>query len=236
MSKEITPPLAIQDSSNDKEAEAPSVFAPVTNRERIVSIDTLRGVALLGILLINILLYGLPESALSVPTTAGGHTGLNLAFWYANQIFFENKMRALFSMLFGAGAVLLTQRAEERGGLRARGIYYRRTLWLIVFGLLHTYFIWIGDILYFYGVVGLALFPFRKLRPAKLLAAGALLLMIFCGITTLTHYSLIRTRDQALAVDRLVAAGGRPTEAQRAVRREGGGGVEDIKAHAARQG
>src|SRR5215470_15183118 len=129
-------------------------------------------------------------------------------------------MRALFSMLFGAGVVLLTQRAEERGGLRARGIYYRRTLWLVVFGLLHTYFIWIGDILYFYGVVGLMLFPLRKLRPATLLVAGALLLMIVCGITTLTHHSLIRTRDQALAVDRLVAAGGQPTEEQRAAQKE----------------
>jgi uncharacterized protein len=212
MAKEITPPLAIQDSLNDKEDEAPAAFAPVTNRERIVSIDTLRGVALLGILLINVVVFGLPESAFSVPTIAGGHTGLNLAFWYANQIFFEDKMRALFSMLFGAGVVLLTQRAEERGGHKERGIYYRRTLWLAVFGLLHAYFIWIGDILYIYGVVGLVLFPLRKLRPAKLLAAGALLLMIFCGITTLTHYNLIRTRDQALAVDRLVAAGGRPTE------------------------
>jgi uncharacterized protein len=220
MAKEITPPLAIQDSLNDKEDEAPAAFAPVTNRERIVSIDTLRGVALLGILLINVVVFGLPESAFSVPTIAGGHTGLNLAFWYANQIFFEDKMRALFSMLFGAGVVLLTQRAEERGGHKERGIYYRRTLWLVVFGLLHAYFIWIGDILYIYGVVGLVLFPLRKLRPAKLLAAGALLLMIFCGITTLTHYNLIRTRDQALAVDRLVAAGGRPTEEQRAAQKE----------------
>jgi uncharacterized protein len=211
--------MAIQDSLNDKEAEAPAAFAPVTNRERIVSIDTLRGVALLGILLINILAFGLPESAYSVPTNAGGHTGLNLAFWCANQIFFENKMRALFSMLFGAGVVLLTKRAEERG-LRARGIYYRRTLWLVAFGMLHAYFIWVGDILYFYGVAGLALFPLRKLRPATLLAAGALLLFIFCGVITLTHYALIRTRDQELAVDRLVAAGGQPTEEQRAAQKE----------------
>jgi uncharacterized protein len=201
-------------------SEAPSAFAPVTNLERIVSIDTLRGVALLGILLINIIAFGLPESAFSFPINDGGHTGLNLAFWYANQIFFEDKMRALFSMLFGAGVVLLTQRAEERGGLSARGIYYRRTLWLAIFGLLHAYFIWIGDILYFYGVVGLVLFPLRKLRPAKLLAAGALLLMIVCGVTTLIHYSLIWTRDRAMAVDRLIAAGGQPTEEQRAAQKE----------------
>src|SRR5262245_4173743 len=137
-----------QDNLNDKEDEAPAALAPVANRERIVSIDTLRGVALLGILLINIISFGLPDSAFSFPINAGGHTGLNLAFWYANQIFFEDKMRALFSMLFGAGVVLLTRRAEERDDLRPRGVYYRRTLWLIVFGLLHAYFIWIGDILY----------------------------------------------------------------------------------------
>ena len=95
MAMEITPPLASQDSLNDKDAEAPAAFAPVTNRERIVSIDTLRGVALLGILLINIIVFGLPASAYSVPINAGGHTGLNLVFWYANQIFFEGKMRAL---------------------------------------------------------------------------------------------------------------------------------------------
>jgi uncharacterized protein len=217
---EITQPLASQESANDKEAEAPAAFAPVTNQERIVSIDTLRGVALLGILLINIMVFGLPESAYSVPINAGGHTGMNLVFWYANQIFFEGKMRALFAMLFGASVMLMTQRAEERGGLRARGIYYRRTLWLIVFGLLHDYFIWIGDILYLYGVVGLALFPFRKLRPSTMLAIGALLLMIVCGIITLGHYSQIRTRDRALAVDRLVAAGGQPTEEQRAAQKE----------------
>src|SRR5262245_56506501 len=83
------------------EVEAPAAFAPVPNRERIASIDTLRGVAVLGILLINIIVFGLPESALSFLTNAGGHTGLNLAFWYVNQIFFEGKMRALFSMLYG---------------------------------------------------------------------------------------------------------------------------------------
>jgi uncharacterized protein len=210
-------------------SEAPSAFTPVTNLERIVSVDTLRGVALLGILLINIIAFGLPESAFSFPINAGGHTGLNLAFWYANQIFFEDKMRALFSMLFGAGVVLLTQRAEERGGLSARGIYYRRTLWLVAFGLFHAYFIWIGDILYLYGVVGLVLFPFRKLRPATLLAAGALLLMIVCGVTTLMHHSLIWTRDRALAVDRLVAAGGQPTEEQRAAQKEWEEDSKDIK-------
>src|SRR5262245_18669431 len=148
MALESALPSVHQESLNIQEVVTPTSVAPVAAQERIVSVDALRGVALLGILLMNIIVFGLPLNAYSDPTAAGGHTGLNLAFWYANQIFFEGKMRALFSMLFGAGVVLLTRRAEERDDLRPRGVYYRRTLWLIVFGLLHAYFIWIGDILY----------------------------------------------------------------------------------------
>ena len=230
MASEITLPLAYQDSLNVQDAVAPAVVAPVTTKERIVSVDALRGVALLGILLMNIIGFGLPLNAYIDPTIAGGHTGLNLAFWYANQIFFEGKMRALFSMLFGAGAVLLTLRAEERdGGVRVADIYYRRTLWLIVFGLLHAYLIWFGDILYAYGVVGLMLFPLRKVRPAPLLVAGLLLLMMGGCKEAWSHYNLMQMRDKALAADRLVAAGGQPTEEQRAAQKMWEEKSKDIK-------
>ena len=207
MAPEITLPSFNQGSLNLQEAAAPAAVAPVANRERIASIDALRGVALLGILLMNIIVFGLPMSAGNNPTSAGGHTSLNLAFWYISQIFFEGKMRALFSMLFGAGVTLFTLRAEERdGGLRVADIYYRRTLWLIVFGLLHAYFIWVGDILYAYGLVGLMLFPLRKVRPMALLVAGALLLMTAGGKMAWDNYTLIQIRDKALAADRVVAA------------------------------
>ena len=220
MATEITLPLAYQDSLNVKEAVTQAAVAPVTAQERIESVDALRGVALLGILLMNIIGFGLPMNAYHDPTIAGGHTGLNLVFWYANQIIFEGKMRALFSMLFGAGVVLLTQRAEERdGGLRVADIYYRRTLWLIVFGLLHAYFIWIGDILYAYGVAGLMLFPLRRVRPAALLAAGVVLLIMLGSKGAWEHYNLLQIRDRALAADRVVAAGGQPTEEQRAAQK-----------------
>src|SRR5271169_2429089 len=91
-------------------------IVPVEPNERISSIDVLRGVALLGILLMNILEFGLPLGAELNPTIAGGSTGPNLAAWFANHVLFEGKMRAIFSMLFGAGAVLLTSRGERRGG------------------------------------------------------------------------------------------------------------------------
>jgi uncharacterized protein len=162
-------------------ADAPAVAAyqapatrPVENTERISSVDMLRGVALLGILLMNIQNFGLPGAAYDNPTVWGGATGWNLAYWAINQVFFEGKMRFLFSLLFGAGAVLLTERAVERGaGLATADIWLRRCLWMTLFGLLHAYLIWEGDILYTYGTVGLGLFVFRVLRPKTLLWSAA---------------------------------------------------------------
>ena len=143
---------------------------PVTASERISSLDTLRGVAVLGILMMNIAGFALPQAAYSDPTVAGGFTGANRVVWYVNHILVHGKMRAIFSMLFGAGFILLTDRAEKRGaGDQGADIYYRRILWLIVFGMIHAYFFWNGDILYSYGVAGLVLYPFRKVRG---LAAG----------------------------------------------------------------
>src|SRR2546423_6669579 len=95
-------------------AEAPLV-APVADPERIAALDTLRGVAVLGILLMNILDFGLPEAVEANPLLAGEATAANVAFWLVNQILFEGKMRTIFSMLFGAGAFLLLDRAARRG-------------------------------------------------------------------------------------------------------------------------
>jgi len=106
---------------------------------RIDSVDTLRGFSLLGILLLNIVSFGLPFAAYMNPSAAGGADGLNLATWLTATTLWDGKMRCIFSMLFGASAWLLLSRAEERGeGIGAADIYYRRTLWLILFGLLHA--------------------------------------------------------------------------------------------------
>jgi uncharacterized protein len=128
----------------------PASAGPVLGTERVGAIDTLRGVAVLGILLMNILAFAYPFAASFNPTVAGGVTGVNLWIWAVNTALFEGKMRAIFSMLFGAGMLVLTSRLEERGlGAQAADIYYRRVLWLFVFGLIHAYFIWWGDILFF---------------------------------------------------------------------------------------
>ena len=152
-------------------------LGPVTGLERISSIDTIRGVALFGILLMNIVGFGLP-SAYSNPTNYGGAEGLNLTVWITNNLFFEGTMRGLFSILFGAGIVLMTGRAEARGGgIEVADAYYRRTLWLFAFGVIHAWLIlWVGDILYWYGIAGLFMFTFRKMKPRTLIILGVLVL------------------------------------------------------------
>ena len=88
----------------------------------------------------------------------------------------EGKMRCLFSLVFGASVILLTSRLETRPD--AADIYYRRTLWLLLFGIVHAFLLWEGDILYPYALCGLALYPFRKLRAKTLIIAGSVLLLL----------------------------------------------------------
>jgi uncharacterized protein len=154
-----------------------SATAPVKRAERITSLDILRGVAVLGILMMNINDFAGPEFGapfpvgLPKPAFVGPHAHLNLVILFLKWIFFEGKMRALFSMLFGAGVILLTSRAEKRGaGIKTADIYLRRNMWLCVLGLVHGIFLWSGDILFDYGLCALIfLFPLRVLKPKALL-------------------------------------------------------------------
>jgi uncharacterized protein len=143
--------------------------------DRFVSIDAVRGFAVLGILLMNIVGMGLPAFAYLDPTYAGGATGPDFWTWAINNVFTDGKMRALFTMLFGASAVLIAERAEgdRLGPIQT---HYRRMLWLFVFGMLHAYFLWWGDILVTYALAGLVIFPFRKLSPRLLIGIGVAVL------------------------------------------------------------
>src|SRR5580698_4960523 len=93
----------------------PAAPAPVEQTERITALDTLRGFALLGILLMNIVGMGMFSAAYDDPTVTGGGTGANLGVWAVLHVLAEGKMRCLFSMVFGAGIILLTSRLEKRG-------------------------------------------------------------------------------------------------------------------------
>ncbi|UCF05574.1 MAG: DUF418 domain-containing protein [bacterium] len=145
--------------------------APVTLAERIGAIDALRGFAVLGILIMNIQSFSLVGAAYLNPTAYGDLSGANRWVWIISHIIADKKFMTIFSMLFGAGIVLMTDRIEARGS-GARGIHYRRTMWLIVIGLLHAYLLWYGDILFTYGLCALLVYLFRRLSPGKLFAIG----------------------------------------------------------------
>jgi uncharacterized protein len=203
-----SPPVAL--------APASPGARPVLGGERIGAMDALRGVAVLGILLMNILAFALPFQGSFDPTFGGGTTGINLWIWAANTTLFEGKMRAIFSMLFGAGMLVLTSRLEDRGlGEQAADVYYRRLLWLLAFGLIHAYFIWWGDILFFYSVIGLFLFPLRRLSSRALIVAGVVLLLIGAGRGLLGAIEVRGIRAASVAAS-AAAASGRPlTEAEK---------------------
>ncbi len=187
---------------NDGSLAVSASAGPVLGAERVGAMDTLRGVAVLGILLMNILGFAYPFQASLDPTVAGGVTGVNLWIWAVNTALFEGKMRAIFSMLFGAGMLVLTSRLEQRGlGVQTADIYYRRVLWLFVFGLIHAYFIWWGDILFFYSVLGLFLFPFRRLSARALVTVGVALLLIGAGRGLASAIELNSVRAAAQAAD-----------------------------------
>jgi uncharacterized protein len=189
---------------------------PVLGTERIPSMDVLRGVAVLGILLMNIPGFALPFVASFDPSVVGGHTGINLWVWATNAVLFEGKMRAIFSMLFGAGMLVLTSRLEQRGAAGdAADVYYRRLLWLLAFGLVHAYFVWWGDILFFYSVLGLFLFPLRRLSARTLVVAGLVLLLIGAGRNLLGAVDMRAMRADAQAADAAAASGAVLTKEQK---------------------
>jgi uncharacterized protein len=143
---------------------------------RSAAIDAVRGFALLGILLMNVVGFAYHPAAYKDPTIAGGSTGANLAAWAAMHVVADGKMRALFSMLFGASLLLFTGRLEARGD--AADLFLRRSLWLMAFGILHAYLLWWGDILFPYGLCALAILPLRRLSARALLGAGLLVLAL----------------------------------------------------------
>lgn len=149
--------------------------------ERIQSLDLLRGVALCGILVMNISSFALPGTAYSNPMAYGEGSLSNHLIFAITHIFFDQKMMGLFSLLFGASAMLFMEKLRHKG-LGPAKYYYSRILWLILFGFLHSFFLWEGDILLFYGLCGLFLFLFRKLPPVLIFLIGILIFLGAIGV------------------------------------------------------
>jgi uncharacterized protein len=180
---------------------------PLQQKERLFILDAIRGVALCGILILNIYYFSRPQQAIFnllvyEETSAWG----NIAWWYLTNFLVEGSFRALFSMLFGAGAILLISRLEEKSGIGAADIYYRRLIWLLIFGLINAYvLLWPGDILYSYAVCGLFLFPLRKSSPRLLIG----LAVFFVAITMFKSWQKsndrLEMREKGLAAKSIEA-------------------------------
>jgi uncharacterized protein len=145
-----------------------STISPVSKTERIVSIDLLRGIAVLGILIMNIQHFSMPTAAYINPTAFGDLSGPNKWVWIFSHILASGKFMSIFSILFGAGVLIFARRAELRG-LNSATLHYRRMGWLLLFGMIHGYCLWTGDILVSYSLCGMLVFLFRKFRPAILI-------------------------------------------------------------------
>lgn len=173
--------------------------APVSQGERISSLDTLRGFALLGILLMNIVGFGLPLSYEN-PTVAGWGGEANFNAWAIPNVLAEGTMRGMFSMLFGASIVLLVGRMERAGaGITAADVHFRRMLWMMLFGFIHwALLLWYGEILFAYSICGILLFAFRNMAPRLQIGLGVALLFIAAISSANSYYNVLEMRDAAL--------------------------------------
>ncbi len=194
------------------------VALPVEDRERVASVDVIRGVAVLGILAMNIVAFGWPVDVYEVPILAPDWDRADMALWALNYLLFHTKMMTLFSMLFGAGLVLMSDRAEGRGA-RLRGVYYRRSAWLLAIGLVHSYLIWDGDILVPYALCGFLLYPARKWPARRLIVVGACLnLLLVPMIFGFRFVGVPYLKEHAARAEAEIKAGRRPGSLDDAIR------------------
>ena len=168
---------------------------PVPETARITSLDLIRGVAVLGILLMNAVSfkYGLaPYLNLSA---GGSETWLDWAVGIFGEIFIDQKFMALFSMLFGAGILLFIERAERREGRPVLLNLWRNTL-LLGIGILHSV-LWDGDVLIAYAISAVFLILLRKLPAKGLIAVGAAVFLLSIPNAFLMQY-IADTTDVSL--------------------------------------
>ncbi|MFI5131444.1 MAG: DUF418 domain-containing protein, partial [Chitinophagales bacterium] len=148
---------------------------------RIFSLDVLRGVALLGILIISIWEFGGFTMNKQIFYRTGTHGGnYNLLSFVT--ILFEGKMRALFALIFGAGIILFISKKDHPSADSYPDLYIRRMLWLMIFGVFNAVILlWPGDILFQYAVLGILLFPFWRMSRKGLFVAAIFATLIYCG-------------------------------------------------------
>jgi uncharacterized protein len=158
--------------------------------DRVVSIDIIRGFALLGIFFVNVPMM---QSVMSFDTKSGFEAIIRLLY----DIFIQTNFIPIFSFLFGVSAYYF-MRSQEKKGLAHRKLFWKRTAWLFVFGVIHYIFIWFGDILHSYALIGLLLPLFYKVSPKKIILSAAVIFMISFSIMQLPDYLVPTNMDTSL--------------------------------------
>ncbi|HEX8444855.1 MAG TPA: DUF418 domain-containing protein [Allosphingosinicella sp.] len=174
---------------------------------RILTLDIVRGVAVMGILAMNIVGFGLPFQAYMNPAALGAPETADMISWALSFVVVDGKMRGLFSFLFGASILLVIQRADASGRSGA-AIHYRRMGWLLVFGLLHFYLVWFGDILVGYALIGMLAYLFRNKEPRALIAWA-------CGLLLVQFLIFLAMSAGTMVLEQQAAAPGAPAETVR---------------------
>jgi uncharacterized protein len=180
-----------------------AITAPVSQQNRIVILDSLRGIAILGILLMNIPSFALPPPVQHDPSVLNEWGTVDFTTWRIVQWFPEGTQRAVFSMLFGAGILLFIGGKEKKlNGMMPADYFFRRQLWLITFSLFDVFvLLWSGDILLDYAVLGMIMFAFRNMPPKKLLICAGLcfIFMLLTENRDLYHDKEIIHRGELVA-------------------------------------
>ena len=181
-----------------------------TENARIESLDVLRGFALLGILLLNIQGFGLVSAYFLEPGIyVQPYQGFDFWVWASIELTSEGVMRTLFSMLFGAGVVLFVFGGRAKSGR----LHYRRTFWLLVFGLVDSYLLlWSGDILVTYAMGAAVLFLIREWKPRGLIILATLLLALGTLQSVAFKTGLEMSRDAAQELNQVNLGGVKPNQ------------------------
>lgn len=178
--------------------------APVSASARIASLDILRGFALLGVLLLNILGFGMASLGYFHPFVGlGENSELNYTIWATVNLFFEGSMRGLFSMLFGAGIVMFTTGFGSHSGTgKSAWLHYKRTFFLLLFGIFDAYvLLWTGDILILYAIAGAVLYPLRNAKPKTLMILSVIILLCSSFVFATAGTLMTEGRDAAAIIE-----------------------------------
>jgi len=170
---------------------------PINLSDRIHSLDLLRGFAVMGILIMNIQSFSQIEAAYLNPRAYGDFTGVNFMVWFFSHFLADMKFMALFSMLFGAGVLLFSLRAETKTGGAAM-LHYRRIFWLFILGMMHAYLLWYGDILVTYAVAGAIVYLFRNRKARTLVIWGMVSLIAGCAFFLFTYFTYDRIPPESI--------------------------------------